>query len=158
MTTNDQPIRAAVVGVGHLGQHHARVLAAIPGVRLVGVADTRPEQARTVAERVGTRAFDDFRALLDQVDAVSIAVPTILHREIAAPFLRRGIATLVEKPLAASLPDAEALAALARLNGAVLQVGHIERFNPALSALGTMGLRPRFIDAEPLVVTNPYPM
>ncbi|MFO0954288.1 MAG: Gfo/Idh/MocA family oxidoreductase [Isosphaeraceae bacterium] len=143
-------LRVAVVGVGHLGQHHARVLASIPGCELVGVADTRPEQARAVAARHGTVAFDDFRDLLDQVDAVSVAVPTVLHREVAGYFLARGIATLVEKPLAASVEDAEALVNLARATGAVLQVGHIERFNPALSALERMPMRPRYITAERL--------
>lgn len=150
MNIQERPLRVAVVGVGHLGQHHARVLAAIPGARLVGVADTRPEQARAVADRVGTTAFDDYRSLLDQVDAVSVAVPTSLHREVAGTFLDHGIATMVEKPLAANLADAEALVALAKARGAMLQVGHIERFNPALSAMKGMSQRPRFIAAERL--------
>jgi predicted dehydrogenase len=147
MTTR---LRVGVVGVGHLGQHHARVLGAIPGVELVGVADARPEQARAVAERVGTRAVADYRDLLDRVDAVSVAVPTTLHREVAGAFLALGTATMVEKPLAATLAEAEQLVALARARGAVLQVGHIERFNPALSALEGMPLRPKFIAAERL--------
>ncbi|MFO0907909.1 MAG: Gfo/Idh/MocA family oxidoreductase [Isosphaeraceae bacterium] len=150
MNTDARPLRLAVVGVGHLGQHHARVLAGMPGVTLVGVADARPEQAQAIAERFGTRAWDDYRDLLDQVDAVSIAVPTSLHREVAGAFLDRGIATLVEKPLAANLADAEALVALARERNALLQVGHIERFNPALTALEGTGLRPRYIAAERL--------
>jgi predicted dehydrogenase len=145
-----RPIRVGVVGVGHLGQHHARVLAGFPGVELVGVVDARPDQARAVAGRTGSEPFDDYRALLDRVDAVSVAVPTRSHREVASAFLERGVATLVEKPLAATLDDAEALAMLARDRGAVLQVGHIERFNPALSALEGMGLRPKFIAAERL--------
>ncbi len=143
-------LRVGVVGVGHLGQHHARVLAGLNDVELVGVADARPEQARAVAERVGTRAFDDYRDLLDQVDAVSVAVPTFLHREVAGAFLGRGIATMVEKPLAATLAEAEELVALARSRNAVLQVGHIERFNPALSALDGLALRPKYITAERL--------
>jgi predicted dehydrogenase len=143
-------LRVGVVGVGHLGQHHARVLAATPGVALVGVADARPEQARAVADRVGTRAVDDYRELIDAVDAVSVAVPTALHLEVAGAFLGRGIATMVEKPLAPSLAEAEALVALARDRSAVLQVGHIERFNPALSALEGLALRPKFIAAERL--------
>jgi predicted dehydrogenase len=154
MTTDETDrgarLRVGVVGVGHLGQHHARVLAATPGVELVGVADARPDQARAVAERTSTRAFDDYRELLDRVDAVSVAVPTRLHREIAGAFLERGVATMVEKPLAASLDEAEELVGLARACGAVLQVGHIERFNPALSALEGMDLRPRYIAAERL--------
>ncbi|MCA1685183.1 MAG: Gfo/Idh/MocA family oxidoreductase [Planctomycetia bacterium] len=143
-------LRVGVVGVGHLGQHHARVLAAIPGVELVAVADARPGQARAVAERLSTRAFDDYRELLGAVDAVSVAVPTSLHREVAGAFLGRGVATMVEKPLAASLAEAEELVGLARRTKAVLQVGHIERFNPALSALDGLPLRPKFITAERL--------
>jgi predicted dehydrogenase len=145
-----ETLRVGVVGVGHLGQHHARILSALPGVELVAVADSRPEQARLVAERVGTRAVEDYRELLDCADAVSIAAPTFLHREIAGAFLDRGIATMVEKPLAVTLQEAEELAEIARRTGAVLQVGHIERFNPALSALDGMGLRPRYIAAERL--------
>jgi len=143
-------LRVGVVGVGHLGQHHARVLAATPGVELVGVADSRPEQARAVAARVGTRAVDDYRDLLGKVDAVSVAVPTAFHREVAGAFLALGTATMVEKPLAASLADAEELVALARSKGALLQVGHIERFNPALQSLDGMPIRPKFITAERL--------
>jgi predicted dehydrogenase len=143
-------MRVAVVGVGHLGQHHARVLAAMPGVELVAVADARPEQAMAVAQRHGTRAVADYRELIDQVDAVSVAVPTVLHREVAGAFLRRGVATMVEKPLATSLAEAEELVALAKSGGATLQVGHIERFNPALSALDGLALRPKYIAAERL--------
>ena len=143
-------LRVAVVGVGHLGQHHARILAGTPGVKLVGLADARPEQARTIAERFGTHAVDDYRELLDKVDAVSIAVPTSLHREVAGAFLERGIATMVEKPLAADFAEAEALVELSHKNAALLQVGHIERFNPALSALARIQLAPRYITAERL--------
>jgi predicted dehydrogenase len=140
----------AVIGVGHLGQHHARVLAAHPDVELVAVADTRLEQAQTIAAEHGTTAETDFQRLVDRVDAVSIAVPTIHHRAVAEAFLARGIATLIEKPLATSLAEAEALVALAQAQGAVLQVGHIERFNPALSVLDGLPLRPRYIACERL--------
>jgi predicted dehydrogenase len=143
-------LRVAVVGVGHLGQHHARVLSSMPGVELVGVADPRAEQARAVAGRSGTEAFTDYRELLGRVDAVSVAVPTALHREVAGAFLERGIAAMVEKPLAATLAEAEELAALAEARGAVLQVGHIERFNPALTLLDGLPLRPKYIAAERL--------
>src|SRR5881227_378110 len=95
-------LKMAVIGVGHLGQHHARILAGLPEVELVAVADSRIEQARTVAARHGTRAVGDYRELLDRVDAVTVAVPTCLHREVAGAFLDRGIATMVEKPLARS--------------------------------------------------------
>ena len=143
-------LRVGVVGVGHLGRHHARVLAGIDGVTLVGVADARVEQARSVAESCGTAAFGDYRDLLDRVDAVSVAVPTVLHREVAGAFLARGIPAMVEKPLAATPAEAEELVELARSRGVVLQVGHIERFNPALAALEGMRLRPKYIAAERL--------
>jgi predicted dehydrogenase len=143
-------LRVGVVGVGHLGQHHARILASLPEVDLVAVADSRPEQAQTIADKYGTRAVGDYRQLLDQVDAVSVAVPTVLHREVAGTFLARGIPTLVEKPLASSLAEAELLASLSHATGALLQVGHIERFNPALSALQQMPIRPKYVSAERL--------
>jgi predicted dehydrogenase len=143
-------LRVGVIGVGHLGQHHARILASLPDVELVAVADCRPEQAERIARLHGTRAVTDYRTLLDQVEAVSIAVPTILHREVAGVFLSRGIHCLVEKPLAASVAEAELLVTLSRNTGALLQVGHIERFNPAFTALERSGLRPRFLHAERL--------
>jgi predicted dehydrogenase len=144
------PLRVAVVGVGHLGQHHARILAAMPGVDLVAVVDARPEQAQAVAARCGTIAVADHRSLLGSVDAVTIAVPTSLHRSVAGAFLERRIATLVEKPMAATAADSEALVEQARKTGALLQVGHIERFNPALRALEQRPIRPRYISAERL--------
>ncbi len=143
-------LRVGVVGVGHLGQHHARILATMPGVKLVAVADARMDQAQTVATRCGTVAYGDYRQLIDLVDAVTVAVPTFLHREVAGAFLSRGIATLVEKPMAGSLAEAEEIVALARGTGAVLQVGHIERFNPALQALENLAVRPKFVNAERL--------
>jgi predicted dehydrogenase len=143
-------LRVAVIGVGHLGQHHARVLASNPDVELVAVADTRHDQARAVAEKNGTEAVDDYRSLLGRVDAVSVAVPTLSHREVAGLFLEHGIATLIEKPLATSHAEAEELVALARQRGALLQVGHIERFNPALTALEGLPMRPKYIACERL--------
>lgn len=143
-------IRVGVVGVGHLGQHHARNLSTITGVDLVGVADARFEQARKVADKHGTTPFADYREMLDKVDAVSVAVPTFLHREVAGAFLERGIPAMVEKPLATTLTEAEELVALAQSRGVVLQVGHSERFNPALTALESFRLRPKYITAERL--------
>ena len=143
-------LRIGVVGVGHLGQHHARILAAMPGVELVAVADTRLEQAQAVAAKCGTTYLGDYRAMLDLVDAVTIAVPTALHREVAGLFLAGGIATLVEKPMAGSVTESEQLVEQARATGAVLQVGHIERFNPALRALEQLPIRPKYITAERL--------
>jgi predicted dehydrogenase len=143
-------LRVGVVGVGHLGQHHARILAAMPDVELVGVVDVSSGRARTVAAQCATAALDDYRLLVDAVDAVTIAVPTSLHREVAGPFLARGVATLVEKPMAGTMAEAEQLATIARATGAVLQVGHIERFNPALRALDALPIRPKYISAERL--------
>ena len=140
-------MRLAVIGVGHLGRHHARVVAGLEGVTLVAVADSRIDQARAVAEPLGAEAVADYRDLLDRVDAVSIAVPTFLHREVAGEFLQRGIHAMVEKPLASTLQQAEELVELARRSGATLQVGHIERFNPALATLEAARLRPKYITA-----------
>jgi predicted dehydrogenase len=143
-------LRIGVVGVGHLGQHHARILAAMPDVELVAVADSRPEQAQAVAAKCGTTALNDYRSMLGSVDAVTVAVPTFLHREVAGAFLARGIATLVEKPMAGTAADAEQLVAQARATNALLQVGHIERFNPALQALEQLPIRPKYVSAERL--------
>ncbi len=143
-------LKVGVVGVGHLGQHHARILAAMPGVELVAVADSRPEQAHAVAVRCGTVALADYREMIELVDAVTIAVPTMLHREVAGPFLARGIAALVEKPMAATAAESEKLAEQAKAGRAVLQVGHIERFNPALLALDQLPIRPKYVSAERL--------
>jgi predicted dehydrogenase len=143
-------LRIAVVGVGHLGQHHARILASMRDVELVAVVDSRAEQAQSVALKCGTKALTDFASLLESVDAVTIAVPTFLHTQVAGPFLDRGIATLIEKPMAGTLADAEWLAERARIAGAVLQVGHIERFNPALDALDRLPIHAKYVNAERL--------
>lgn len=145
-----KPLRVAVIGVGHLGRHHARILNSLPGVELVAVADSRPEQAAAIAESLNTLAVTDYRELIGRVDAVSIAVPTFLHREVAGAFLEAGVPAMVEKPLAGTPAEAEELVALARSAGVVLQVGHIERFNPALAALRESPIRPKFLSAERL--------
>src|SRR5271166_50117 len=141
-------LRMAVIGVGHLGKEHARILADLPEVELVGVADVNIDQAHTVARRLGTKAFGDYWPLLNLVDATCIVVPTTYHFAVAAEFLRRGIPVLVEKPLALDLQQADALAELAYRHGATLQVGHIERFNPAFEDLETRPLQPKFVTCE----------
>jgi predicted dehydrogenase len=138
----------AVVGVGHLGQAHARVLAGLPGVELFGVADVSAAQARTVADRHGTRAYTHFGPLLDQVDAACIVVPTVHHHAVASAFLERGIPLLVEKPLAPTVEQAADLVDLARRKGVILQVGHVERFNPAFEQLRGRPIRPKFVECE----------
>lgn len=144
------PVKIAVVGVGHLGQHHARLLAGMPGVELVGVVDTRPGRAQEVAARVGTQAFVDASDVRSRVDAVSIAVPTESHVEVALPFVERGAAVLVEKPLASSLADADRLIAAGERHGVVVAAGHTERFNPAVAAALPLVSNPRFVEVHRL--------
>ena len=144
------PVRTAVIGVGHLGRHHARLMKEVPGAELVAVVDSRLDQARTVAGPLGVPVFASADELPDDVAAVSVAVPTSAHHAVVCPLLERGLHVLVEKPMAASLDEARAMAALARERGLVLQVGHVERFNPALSVARELGVKPRFIEANRL--------
>ena len=141
-------VRVAVVGVGHLGKEHARILAGLPEVELVGVADVNLDQAQAVARRHNTLAFNDYWPLLNLVDAASIVVPTTYHVGVAREFLKRGIPLLVEKPLARTVVEAQELVDLADRHGAVLQVGHIERFNPAYEDLRSRPFRPKFVRAQ----------
>lgn len=143
-------LRMAVVGVGHLGKEHARILSGLPEVELVGVADTDSEQAQAVASRCRTRAFTEYWPLLNLVDAAVIAVPTTHHHAIACEFLRRRIPLLVEKPMALDLHQSEELLELSRANDVALQVGHIERFNPAFKELAARPLQPKFVACERL--------
>jgi predicted dehydrogenase len=142
-------LRVAVVGVGHLGRHHARILGAMPDVDLVAVVDVNRARAEEIAAANRTRALFDYRDVLGKVDAVTVAVPTDLHAEIGRAFLGEGIATLIEKPLARSLAEADALLEAAR-GRAVLAVGHTERFNPAVVAAAPQLTDPRFIEVHRL--------
>jgi len=143
-------LRVAVIGVGYLGRHHARILSTLPGAELVAVVDTNRTRAEEMAAAHATRRFTDYRDVIGQVDAVSIAVPTGLHCAIAMPFLSAGIAVLVEKPMARSPAEAESMIAAARDAGAVLAVGHTERFNPAVEAARPLLADPRFIEVHRL--------
>lgn len=134
----NKQIRTGVIGVGNIGQHHARICASMPGSRFIGVADPDVERARLVAVRYEVPLFVDYRELLGQVEAVSIAAPTTLHHEIGLDCLRHGVHVLMEKPLAASLSEARVLIHTARDLGLVLQVGHIERFNPTFVELANV--------------------
>jgi predicted dehydrogenase len=140
--------KLGVVGVGHLGQAHARVLASLPNVELVGVVDTNSVQAETVAARQRVRVFDHHCDLADHIDAACIVTPTVFHHTVAKDFLNRGLPILVEKPLALNLDEANELVELANKNRAILQVGHIERFNPAFEELRSKPINPKFIEAE----------
>jgi predicted dehydrogenase len=140
----------AVVGVGHLGRHHARILSEMPGVELTAVVDTNRERVQQIAGERRTTPFGDWREVLGRVDAVTIAVPTAEHLAIATPFLERGVHVLVEKPMTATIADADRMLALARQSGAVLAIGHTERFNPAVQRVTTLITDPRFIEVHRL--------
>ena len=144
-------LRVAVVGAGHLGRHHARILSTLEGARLVAVVDTIRERAAEAAAASGALALTDVRDL-PEVDAVTVAVPTELHRDVALPLLRDGIAVLVEKPIARSVAEADELLAAAAASGATLAVGHTERFNPAVAAVLPLVTSPRFIEVHRLGV------
>jgi predicted dehydrogenase len=144
-----------VVGVGALGLHHARHLASIGEVDLVGVYDAAPARATQVAGEVGTTAYRDLDRLLSKVKAVTIAVPTPAHAEVGLQALERGIAVLMEKPLAATVAEADRLIAAAERHGAPLHVGHIERFNPAIRAAGPYLHHPRYIESNRLAPFQP---
>lgn len=146
----DRDVRIGVVGVGHLGRHHARLLASASRARLVGVADVSAERAAAASSANGCPAFSDYRDLIGLVDAVSIAVPTVDHLRVAREFLAAGIHVLVEKPMTATMTEAEELLALADRAGCVLAVGHTERFNPAVAAAIPLISAPRFIEVHRL--------
>jgi predicted dehydrogenase len=145
-------LRVATIGVGHLGKHHARILSALDGVALVGVVDKIPERAAEIAASARTHSYTNSVQVLDDVDAVTIAVPTELHRDVAMPFLERGISVLVEKPMARSLAEADEMIAAARASGATLAVGHTERYNPAVTTVLPLVTSPRFIEVHRLGV------
>jgi predicted dehydrogenase len=141
-------LNVAVIGTGGFGRHHVRILAGLEGANLVGIADHDEERRQALSEQYGVPAFADAGDLPDDLDAVVIAVPTEVHLPVAEPFLRRGVAALVEKPIAATVTEAEALCLAAEAGNAVLAAGHVERFNPALMAALKYGLAPRFIEVR----------
>jgi predicted dehydrogenase len=143
-------LRLAVIGVGHLGRHHARILSTMEGVTLSAVVDTLPERAAEIASVSNTRPLTDYRDLIGEVDAVVVAVPTELHAEVAVPFLDKGTPVLVEKPMSRSLADADRMLAAARASGAMIAVGHTERHNPAVAVALRLVSAPRFIEVHRL--------
>ncbi|MDP7062289.1 MAG: Gfo/Idh/MocA family oxidoreductase [Planctomycetota bacterium] len=145
-----QTLRAAVIGVGHLGRHHARILAGMDGVELVAVVDKDQEQGKAIATKCGSQWHAESAGLEQELDLAVIAVPTILHQDCAAPLLRAGVACLVEKPMAPDPATCDAIIADAKAGGALLGVGHVERFNPAVKRAMAKGIRPRFIEAHRL--------
>jgi len=154
--TASQPrIRCGVAGVGSLGQHHARVYAGLPGVELVGVYDASETRADEIAARHGCRRFASLEELGAVCDAVSVVVPTDRHAAVALPLLAQGCHLLIEKPICASLAEAEQVLAAAQARNAIVQVGHIEHFNPVMGFLEREVIAPRFITAERLAPFTP---
>ncbi len=145
-----EQLRVAVIGVGYLGRFHALIYSRLPQVRLVGVVDADAARASAVAKEAGCAAFTDLAAIIDQVDAVSVVVPTTAHLAVAEPLLSRGIHLLLEKPIAATRGEGERIVALADQAGAILQIGHLERFNAGVMALAEHIDRPRFVETQRL--------
>lgn len=141
-------IRAGVIGVGYLGQFHAEKYANLPNVELTGIVEKDQARGGQIARKLNTEAFTDPSRLLGKVDAVSIVVPTVLHHEIAKQFLDAGVHVLLEKPITVTLEQADELIALASRKKVVLQIGHIERFNPAVTAIKPLLRSPRYLQAE----------
>ena len=152
---SDQPVHAVVIGVGRMGQHHARNYASIPGFKLVAVVDMNPQSAQKTADAHGCRAFPSVEELLHwsrqtktPIHAASVAVPTVHHRRVAEQLAVAGVNLLIEKPLAPTVADAQAIVDVAKSHGCVLQVGHTERFNPAYRALQKYELTPAFVEVH----------
>ncbi len=145
-----QNIKVGVIGVGYLGHFHAQKYAAMENVELVGVADSNLERAREIAKEVGTTAFGNYQDMLPQVDAVSVVVPTSLHHEVAKACLQARLDIMLEKPITTTLGEADDLIALAKKQGCLIQVGHLERFNPAVQAMRPLLTRPLLIEAHRL--------
>lgn len=149
-----ETIRAGVAGAGSMGRNHARVYHALGGAKLCAVYDADPGRARAVAEEFGAEPVGSLEALAAAADAVSVAVPTVAHREVGCRLMELGAGVLMEKPIAPSVEDARQLVETARKYGRILQVGHIERFNPVLRQLEQRLTRPKFIEAHRL---SPFP-
>lgn len=145
-----KPLRAAVIGVGYLGRFHAQKYRELPNIELVAVVDHSLEAAQKVATELDTQALTDYRDVLNKVDVVSVVVPTPLHFDVAAAFLKHGVHVLVEKPITETIAQAQTLIELARQRTCVLQVGHLERFNPAIQAAAKLIGTPRFIESHRL--------
>lgn len=148
-------LRAAVIGVGYLGRFHAQKYASLPNVELVGVVDSDAGRAAEIAESLGTVAFTDYRELAGKTDVVSIVVPTSMHHAVASFFLKNGVHVLLEKPITTTVAEARDLISLASAKNLVFQVGHLERFNPAFTAVSGKLCRPGFIEAVRIAPFKP---
>jgi len=143
-------VRVGVIGVGYLGQHHARIFSGLDGVELVGVADTESKKACDIADKCCCRSFAEYTDLVDACDALSIVTPTTTHHAIAMVCLNAGKDLFIEKPITESLEEAKDIIEAAEKNRLILQVGHLERYNPAIIAAAEMIKAPKFIEAERL--------
>ena len=148
-------LKCAVIGAGYLGKFHAEKYAALPGCELLAVVDVNEQAAKDVAAQNGAEALTEYRALLGKLDAVSIVVPTSLHHRVALDFLNNGSHVLVEKPITVTVAEADELIAVASEKKLILQVGHLERFNPAISGLQGLDVKPVFIESHRLSPFNP---
>lgn len=148
-------IKVGVIGVGHFGRQHARIYSELPGAQLVAICDTDEASGRPVADACGAEFFADYREMIGRVGAVSLAVPTVSHSALACDLLGSGVSVLVEKPMAATLEEADRMIEAAESSGATLQVGHLERFNPAITAASRIATTPRFFEAHRLSVFTP---
>ena len=152
------PIRCGVAGVGYLGQHHARIYHALPQCELVGIYDANPARAAEIAALYQCPVFPTLQALGEACEAVSVAVPTDRHYEVAMPLLQSGCHLLIEKPLCVSMEEAEKILSLAKERGRLVQVGHIEHYNPVMAFLEKQVHSPRYITADRLAPFNPRGM
>lgn len=146
----NKAVDIGVIGVGHLGQHHARILHELEGANLVGISDVNEEAGKAIAEKYGVKYFKDFRDLAKEVEAVTVVVPTFLHHDVAKYFLEHNIHTFIEKPITKTLEEANDLVAVAGEKKLTLQVGHVERFNAAIVRLRSLVDDPRFIECQRL--------
>lgn len=145
-----EKIKVAVIGVGHLGTFHSKVYSRLDNVKLVGVCDCNLERAIEIGKKYNTASYSDYEDLFDKVDAVSIAVPTSLHYNVAKEFLNHNIHVLIEKPITKTLSEADELIEIARAKSLIVQVGHIERFNSAVLAIEPYLQKPKFIECQRL--------
>ncbi|MCH2100948.1 MAG: Gfo/Idh/MocA family oxidoreductase [Planctomycetes bacterium] len=150
MSDSSTSLRACVVGVGHLGRHHARILAELPDIELVAVIDANAERGQEIAGRYGCRWQPEVNEIENEIDFAVIATPTVVHEECAAPFLAAGKACLIEKPMAPDPESCQRILKAAESGGAMVGVGHVERFNPAVRRARELGVQPRFIEAHRL--------
>lgn len=152
---NNQKVKLGVIGVGHLGQYHVKNLITLPDVELVGIVDTNSQRAQEISHRYNVTAYPDYRELVGKVDGVTIVVPTLYHYEVGKFFLEKGIHTLLEKPITSTLKEASELVRLSKEKHAILQVGHVERFNAGLVKLREYIKNPMFIEGHRLASFDP---